>query len=346
MRGRVPHHPERDRGPEGYAKITKRMPMNLVSRITRMLAAGFCGVALAAAQTPPAATPAAPKKVSPDDVVATVEGVKVTAGMIDGLRAGAPPQFQAATKLSNTEFLKGVAGLLVLSRLAEKEKVQELYPYKDQLEFLRLNFLANAYVANLNATVKVTPADIGKYYEEHKGDYEAAVARAIYISFSNTGGTDPQGRKRLTEVEAKAKAATLVAALRKEGDFAQAAKDQSDDAATAAKGGDIGPLKRSSTGVPTEIREAVFNLKPGEISDPISQPNGYYIFKLEKLQTTPLEEAAPTLDEAVRGAKINAELQKLLANIKITHDNEAFFADPPAPGPPASGPVAPAPLSR
>ena len=316
-----------------------------------MMAAVFCGVALAAAQTPPAAAPAAtppaPKKVLADDVVATVNGVKVTAGMIDGLRAGAPPQFEAATKLSNTEFLKGVAGLLVLSRLAEKEKVQEISPYKDQLEFLRLNFLANAYVANLNATVKITPGDIKTYYEEHKGDYEEAVARAIYISFSNAGGTDPQGRKRLTEAEAKAKAATLVAALRKDGDFAQAAKDNSDDAATAAKGGDIGPLKRSSTGVPTEIREAVFNLKPGGISDPIIQPNGYYIFKLEKLQTTSLEEAAPTLDEAVRGAKINAELQKLLTDIKITHDNAAFFADAPAPGPPAPGAGAPpAPLSR
>ena len=218
--------------------------MKLVSRIGRTLAAGFCGVALAAAQTPLAA----PKKVSSDDVVATVEGMKVTAGMIDALRVGAPPQFQAATKLSNTEFLKGVAGLLVLSRLAEKDKVQEISPYKDQLEFLRLNFLANAYVSNLNATVKVTPADIKKYYEEHKGDYEEAIVRAIYLSFSNTGGTDPQGRRRLTEAEAKAKAEKLVATLRKEGDFAQAAKDNSDDAASAAKGGDIGPLKRSSTG--------------------------------------------------------------------------------------------------
>jgi peptidyl-prolyl cis-trans isomerase C len=319
--------------------------MRLVSRITRILAAGFCGVALAAAQTP-AATPPAPKKISPDDVVATVNGTKVTAGMIDALRTGAPPQFQAATKLNNTEFLKGVAGLLILSRLAEKEKVQEISPYKEQLEFMRLNFLANAYVANLNATVKVTPADIKKYYEEHKDDYEEAVARAIYISFSNTGGTDPQGRQRLTEVEAKAKAETLVAMLRKDADFAQLAKEQSDDAASAAKGGDIGALKRSSTGVPTEIREAVFKLKPGEISDPVVQPTGYYIFKLEKLQTTPLEEAAPTLDEAVRGAKINAELQKLLTDIKITHDNEAFFADAPAAGPPPPGAAAPVPLSR
>ncbi len=299
-----------------------------------MLPASFCRAAVLAAssslvlsaQAPPAKPP-----VKSDEVVATVNGEKITAGMIQSLRNGAAQQFQRATQQTNKEFLKSVAGLLALSRAADREKVNEQEPYRDQWLFLRMNFLANAYVSYLNTQVKITQQEIQEQFEKNKAEYEEATVRAIYIAFSKTGGTDAQGRPRLTEAEAKAKAEKLAAALKKGADFATLAKENSDDAASAEKGGDIGGMKRNATGVPSEIRIVVFALKPGQVSEPVPQPAGYYIFKLDQIKVTPFEEAASNIATQLQTQKVQAEVQRILSSMEIKHLNEAFFADPPAP---------------
>lgn len=306
-----------------------------------MLPASFCRAAVLVAssflvlgaQAPPVPPPVKPP-VKSDDVVATVNGEKVTAGMIQSLRNGAAPQFQKATQLNNKEFLKSVAVLLALSRAGEQEKVDQKEPYRDQWLFARMNFLANAYVSYLNTQIKLTQEEIQEYFEKNKAEYEEAMVRAIYIAFSKAGGTDAQGRKRLTEAEAKAKAEKLVAELKKGADFAKLAKENSDDTASAEKGGDIGGMKRNATGVPTEIRTVVFALKPGEVSSPVPQPAGFYIFKLDQMKVTPFEEAGSSIATQLQSQKVQAEVQRIINSLEIKHLNEAFFADTPAAAPP------------
>lgn len=293
-----------------------------------MLPASFCRAAVLVASSFAVLAAQAPP-IKSDEVVATVNGEKITAGMIQSLRNGAAQQFQKATQQNNKDFLKSVAGLLALSRAADQEKVDQKEPYRDQWLFLRMNFLANAYVSYLNTQVKITQQEIQEQFEKNKGEYEEAMVRAIYIAFSRAGGTDAQGRKRLTEAEAKAKAEKLVAALKKEGaDFAKLAKENSDDAASAEKGGDIGGMKRGATGVPSEIRIAVFALKPGEVSEPVPQPAGYYIFKLDQIKVTPFEEAASNIATQLQTQKVQAEVQRIISTLEIKHLNEAFFAEP------------------
>jgi parvulin-like peptidyl-prolyl isomerase len=72
----------------------------------------------------------------------------------------------------------------------------------------------------------------------------------------------------------------LVTTLRDDpGQFAQLAKEQSEDASTASKGGDLGwviPYQFEK-----ERMDAIFKLtKADEISDPVETDTGYYIFKL------------------------------------------------------------------
>jgi parvulin-like peptidyl-prolyl isomerase len=72
----------------------------------------------------------------------------------------------------------------------------------------------------------------------------------------------------------------LVTTLREHPDqFAQLAKEQSEDASTASKGGDLGwviPYQFEK-----ERMDAIFKLtKADEISDPVETDTGYYIFKL------------------------------------------------------------------
>ncbi len=296
-----------------------------------LLAAGWM---LGTAQAPPA-----PPQPGLDDVVATIEGEKLTPRRIQQLRSSLPPPFnQSAARMNNKTFLRSYAELLKMSRLSETEKLPERDPYKDQLAFLRMNFLAQAYLDHLRTKVTVDPEDTQKYYAEHKADYEEAQVRAIYVAFSPNAGkpaTDPKAKKLLTEAQAKAKAEGLAAQLKKGADFVKLAAENSDDTASAEKGGDIGPVKRSASGIPADLKEIIFSLQPGQVSDAVRQPAGFYVFRLDKIQTTPFDDMQASITTTVHGLKLQAEISKTLGTVKITFDNEAFFNETP-PTPPAA----------
>ncbi|GIV17700.1 MAG: peptidylprolyl isomerase [Armatimonadota bacterium] len=83
------------------------------------------------------------------------------------------------------------------------------------------------------------------------------------------------------EEEAKAKAQKVYEEIKAGKDFAEAAKEYSDDRSNKDKGGDLGAFARGMM-VP-EFEKAVFALKPGEISEPVKTPYGWHIIKVEKL---------------------------------------------------------------
>jgi len=90
----------------------------------------------------------------------------------------------------------------------------------------------------------------------------------------------------------------LVATLREDPDqFAQLAREQSEDASTAAKGGEFGWVIRYQL---EKIREdRIFELTtPDQITDPITTPSGVYIYKL--LDTSPFRFVPPSQLNEVR----------------------------------------------
>ncbi len=283
------------------------------------------------AQTPP------PKPVGGNEVVATVDGEKFTAARIQQLRESLPAQFrQVVSRMDNKQFLTSYAELLALSKLAEKEKLAEQEPYKGQFAFLRMNFLAQTYVEKLSKQIQPSQQDLLKYYDEHKGEYEEASVRAIYIAFSPSADKQDSSntKKPLKEEQAKAKAEALLAELKKGADFAKLAKENSDDTGSAEKGGDLGPIKHASSGIPADVKNAIFALKAGEVSQPLRQPAGFYLFKLENTRTLPFEEVAASITPMVQGMKMKEELDRIRSTVKVTYDNESFFqATPPPPAP-------------
>jgi parvulin-like peptidyl-prolyl isomerase len=69
--------------------------------------------------------------------------------------------------------------------------------------------------------------------------------------------------------------------------FANSAKRFSDDITTKEKGGDLGWFSKGEGKLHTKVESIVFDpneISPGDISDPISVENGYYIVKLEEVE--------------------------------------------------------------
>lgn len=88
------------------------------------------------------------------------------------------------------------------------------------------------------------------------------------------------------------------------GDFAALAKAHSQDARSAARGGDVGTLPLAQ--MLPEMREPVSRLQPNQVSDPVQSTTGWHVLKLlatQPARVATLEEAGPRLQAAMRSQR-------------------------------------------
>jgi peptidyl-prolyl cis-trans isomerase SurA len=113
------------------------------------------------------------------------------------------------------------------------------------------------------------------------------------------------------KAKAKAKADSLLAEIRKGGDFEQIAKRESMDPGTKALGGDLGWNRRGSGLVP-EFEAMMFALRPGDVSPVIETAFGYHIIKVDRVQAAEVKARhiliSPDIDSVqVAAAKVEAD---------------------------------------
>lgn len=87
--------------------------------------------------------------------------------------------------------------------------------------------------------------------------------------------------------KARGRAAELLTRLRAGADFAEVAREESDDEFSAARGGALGVFERSA--FDTLIKAAVFELEVGQVSEPVQSPRGFHILKRVAPESLPPE---------------------------------------------------------
>jgi peptidyl-prolyl cis-trans isomerase C len=282
------------------------------------------------AQTQPAAPPA----LAPDTVIAISGGKKLTYGEISAFLGSLPPQMQQNAMRSRREFVERYALMRKLSELAEQGKLGERSPYKELIEAYRMNTLMQAEINEYVEHIPIQAEDQKKYYEENKSRYDQAKLKVIYIPFSSnpTSASSTDGKKHLTEEEAKAKAERLVKEARGGADFVKLVKENSEDAASKAKDGDFGTLSRSDN-LPEAIRSVIFALKTDEVSEPVRQPNGFYIFRADAVSQKPYTEVSSQIYKDLQNQRLREWLESTTKSLNIKFENEQFFSGAAAPSP-------------
>lgn len=260
-----------------------------------------------------------------DLVVATVNGEKLTASELKAMLRGASPQVQQNFRTNPQRFLTEHARMKLLVAEAEKEKLAEKSPCREQLDWVRSDVLMQALLNDYNRQNLVTPEEEEKYYETHRDRYTEAKVKVIYVAFA----ADPKagqgdGRKRLSEEEARAKMESLRKQIVEGADFVQLVKQHSEDATSAAKDGDLGVIRRADQ-VPDRIKDAIFSLKPGQVSEVVGQPNGFYLFRLEEMKTKTLDEVRQEVNREAQSAKFREWFDSIRKSIAITYENETYF---------------------
>ena len=184
--------------------------------------------------------------------------------------------------------------------------------------------------------MQVTPDEITDYQAKHADDikrqYEdrsflykkvdkSVRARAILVAATKDEKDEDKTRAAFAAAEKKAN--KLKSSLGNK-DFAQVARDNTDDGSSKARGGDLGWRKVGFTGLPKELEDKVFAAKPGDIIGPDKTERGYEILKVEGFREgdIPLEQVAPEIAEDKLRSEKSAAMAKAAAE-KALKDHAA-----------------------
>jgi hypothetical protein len=236
-------------------------------------------------------------------------------------------------------FVQQWAFMRRLAKMGEQKGLDKQSPAREQMDYNRMMILSQAELNDALNSLAVDGAEIPKHYEANKEQYKQVRVKALYVAF---GGTPAAGKTALTEEQAQAKAARLLAQARGGADFVKLVKENSDDETSRDKDGEFATL-RPKDNVPDAIRASVFSLKTGEITEPVRQPNGFYLLRAEDVGYRPLEQVRDEIYQEVKQLRYKEWLDRESQAAKVEFPNGAFTGEsvtiplnlPPPPPPPA-----------
>jgi peptidyl-prolyl cis-trans isomerase C len=267
-----------------------------------------------------------PADIPPETVVAHIQGQPVTAGQLRAITQIIPTEAQKNLLKDGKTLVDYVAFMQKLAGMAEKAHLDQQSPIKETLAAQRMLTMATAEFAGLQDSIAVPGEEQKKFYQANKDRYTQAKVKLLYISFNNPPPqTDPKAKKILSEPEAKAKTEKLLAQIRGGADFVKLLKENSEDP-SRAKDGDFGtPIRRSEKVLPDDVITAIFAMKPGQVSEPVRTPIGYYLFRLEELTTQPYAEVSSDIFVEIRQVKFNELMNNTRKDLDVKIDKPEFF---------------------
>jgi peptidyl-prolyl cis-trans isomerase D len=189
------------------------------------------------------------------------------------------------------------------------DKNANQFQIPEQVKIEYVVFDANA----VESLVTVSDAEVADFYAKNQKRFGTTEARSASHILVNT----TKDMNSAAKAAAKAKAEAILAEVRKApADFAKIAKAQSQDPSSAELGGDLGVIEKGA--FPSALEDAIYKLKPNEISGVIESEFGFHIVTVTKLAPA----TTKTLDE-VKG-EITAELKKQKMSKKYSELAEEF----------------------
>ncbi len=263
------------------------------------------------------------QQITPETVIATVNGDPITAGELALAGAEFADQLgQVPADRRDTAVLDLVINMRLATTAAvaagmdtEPQVISRLDLARERTlysEFLRSRFMA-----------AVTPEAVKARYDEEMAQFvPAEEIRARHILVNN-------------DQEELAK--QIIADLDAGGDFAKIAGEKSQDPGSGASGGDLGWFKRGMMVKPFE--EAAFALEPGQYTKtPVKSDFGWHVILVEekRLETPPSFEAeGPRIEQDLVRETFDREMGALRESAKIEFATLPDVTPPAVETPPA-----------
>lgn len=219
----------------------------------------------------------------------------------------------------NPELLKQVAQLTLIQRLLLHEATTNGWDQQAEVqakvERAKEKALAESWLQSLAEPPAEYPSE-----EEIKTAWEArkdAWATPKQYRLAQIFVACPASADKATTTKAEAKLAAVKKALSAyKKDFSAIARDESDETASAARGGEIGWLTEAQ--IQPELRPLITRLLKHEVSKPVRLADGWHILKcLERREAgvPPLEDVRVQLTAQLRAEKTKANSEAAVARL-------------------------------
>jgi parvulin-like peptidyl-prolyl isomerase len=261
--------------------------------------------------------------VPADTVIVRIGDEKITAGEFARLIDTLPEQVRnQARGAARRQMAENLVKIKLIAQEARRHKTDQENGFKLQASFQMDNLLAVYFLNNYVKTAKFSDEELKKYYDEHKSEYETIRARHILIRYKGSRVPLKPQQKDLTEEESLAKAQDVRKKLVAGADFAQVAKEESDDSGSGANGGSLGEFKHGAM-VP-QFDEAAGKLPINEISEPVKTPYGYHIIQVQARELKTFDEVKDEIEKKLRPQLTEKLLAELRAKSSVTMDEKYF----------------------
>lgn len=311
----------------------------------------------AAPKAAPATAPASAKAPAAKTPAADCKTI-ITKAEFERLANGVSPNMTPQLKQQLANVLPR---LIALSSAAKKKGLDKSPRFEETVKFAKMQILTNELQRNIQEEAAKVPAEeIAAYYKEHLQDFEQYNLDRIFVPRSKQDTDDDKDdadkNAKLTEEEQKAKQAKekaeadeaeqamnkLAESLRTRAaageDVVKLQKEAFDAAGMKVESPTVNLPKVRSRGLPP-AHAAALELKPGEVSQVISDTGGHYIYKMNSKDVIPLDQAREEIHNTLQNQRSHDMMDKLNASFKV-EKNEAYFGagGPPMPqGPGAMG---------
>lgn len=215
-------------------------------------------------------------------VLARVGDEIITEEDVMGKLALVPEQFRDrfATPEAKEKLLEQTINTVVLINEARRLGIDKQPDVVQKVNEITNNIIIQELTRQvLQERVAVTEEEKKQYYNDNTENFfspeKIDASLILFAVDEETAETDRAQKKQLAQ--------DTIARLKTGADFAELARELSDDVQTARRGGKLGYFSKGKQELlhGTVFEETVFSLEPGEMSDVFEDSRGFYIVKMD-----------------------------------------------------------------
>jgi hypothetical protein len=205
--------------------------------------------------------------------------------------------------------------------------------YEEQMNLARIQVLSQDLKRAIQEKAsQISENDIDAYYHENTARFEKAEVDRIYVPKSQQ--PSPAADKRVSDADKGGHAQESGQKMKEEADNLRARAVAGEDfTRLQADAYQVAGIKSVAPNTSMEIRRAslppdqtlVMNLKPGQVSPVLPDPNGYMIYKIRTKDLIPLDQAREEIKGVLRSQRLQDEMHAIEDSVTPILD-ESYFA--------------------
>lgn len=251
--------------------------------------------------------------------------------IIEAIRPGVSPA-------SQKQFAGLYASGIVMAEYAHKKGLDRGPAFEEMMKLMKIQVMAQETAKKLRSQAAlISDKDIQAYYDKNVGNYQEADLERIYIpktkqltAKDNQKPDELKKERDESESEMKKEADLLHSRAVAGEEFGKLQTEAFEVAGMKVQSPSTKLSKVRAASFPPEQR-SIFNLKPGAVSELISGPSGYIIYKLESKTTLPLTSVREDIHNTLQNQNFQNALQAIQKSAQISFDEAYFKTSAPVP---------------